>query len=385
MSTLRTASVLVGLLFVVACGASPGNRPVAAASAGPRATQTATSPSPVASPTAAGSPVFVAFDEHNNATGQPTITLSLMGGSVVATVNGRTVGDEHAIGAYLVIAADGSGNESVVDANGTVKPVAAAAARLLAASYPGPLVLDSSTAIIGCIQSTDGSCTADEINLTTGAVRQLLTAPGSGNVMQIGPSLTALDASTDLQTVWFREATATSLDIAAVNLQTGAVTRHALPGALLYGQDLAISRDGQWVAGHEDAGVDSNNVLTGHLHLIALATGNDADIQGTAPYVSGGRPPSIQFAPGGDTVAWWGEFNSGGLGTGVNVAPLGGVGKTVLSSYNSPGDETDGLFWNDSTTLVAQDSLGNVVTIDTATGTATPVMLTGGYLLGVIR
>jgi hypothetical protein len=386
MVKFRVAAVLVALAFVSGCGTTSGNKSVAQKSASPAVgspsatpSTASSTPSPAASPTPTVSgAVLVEFMDNHMIGRASTVTLYRVDGSVIASLDGHGVGDEHAIGAYLVMANDSSGAEWTVDTSGLIKSVAPAATKLLSTNTPGfPLVLDSTTAIVGCDQTATNVCTADEINLTTGAVRPLLTAPAliGQDAMSLGLSLTVLDASYDLQTVWFREVAhksgeSPSLDIAAVDRRTGQVTKHALPVALINEQDLAISRDGHWVAGHEEAGLDSNHVATRHLHLISVATGTDTDIQGTAPYLAGLRTPSIQFAPNGASVAWWGALNSGGAGRRLNVAPIGGVGKTMsLETNDLDASNLAAVFWLDATKLVAQSiPPGMTDSIDTGSG-----------------
>jgi hypothetical protein len=376
MFKFRSASAVVGLVFICACGSAPGGRPAAASSA-----------NPTTSPPNVNRTVLVSFEDDRQIGGQAKVIFTGMDGTMLATVPGQGVGDEHAMGAYLVTAADGSGAEWTVDPAGTVRPVAAAAAALLTVNKPGfPLIIDSTTAIIGCDPAPNLDCIADEVNMTTGAVGALLTAPSTGAAtMQLGPALTVLDVSSDLRTVWFREVaqqgSSGKLDIAAVDLRTDTVTRYPLPAALLYEQDLAISRDGKWVAGHEGAGLDSNKVATAHLHLVSLATGTDIDIQGSAPYVAGGHTPSIQFSPGGATLAWWGSLNSGGTGMRVNVASLGGVGTTLVNQA----EPLENVLWLDSNRLVVQDDHGAIFTIDAGTREVAGVNGTVQYLLAVLH
>lgn len=321
-------------------------------------------------------PVLVEFMDNGMVNGGTTITLYRPDGTVVASHVGRGLVNQHAIGAYIVLANDGS-QEWAVDTSGSIKSVSAAAARLLApGSSPGyPLILDTSTAIIGCDQGANGDCTAEEIDLATGAVRPLLHASTTmPDAMSLGPSLTVLDASYDGETVWLREVSrgsgaGPSVDIAAVDLRSGKVTNVTLPVALVNEQNLTISRDGKWVAGQEDAGVDVNNVVQQHLHLISLATGKDADIQGSAPYVAGLRPPSIQFAPDAGSVMWWGALSSG-PGIRVNVAAITGVGKTISVDGNDVASgNLSAVFWLDGTRLVVQSlPPGATVAIDKDTG-----------------
>ncbi len=246
MPTFRTASVLIGLLLC-ACGAASNPQH--------------------AEVTVTHDAVLVAFTEA-----PPTVTLMKLDGSVVATVPGSGINDERAVGAFLVVAADGSGKEWTVDASGAIKPVAPEAARLLQPQTAGnPLILDASTAIVGCVMSANGDCTAEEINLDTGAVRSLLTAPSTGPAeMALGRSLMVLGASSDLRTVWLRRITGAStgnghgptgqLEIVGVERRTGQVTNRALAAALVNEQDLTVSADGKWAAGQEEAGTNSNHL-----------------------------------------------------------------------------------------------------------------------------
>src|ERR1051326_485834 len=85
--------------------------------------------SPATSPTT--SPVLVTYT-----TSPATVKLVKYDGSVIATVPGYPVGDEIAVGAYVVMESETGGTERVVDATGAVKTVAPAAARLLTPDGP---------------------------------------------------------------------------------------------------------------------------------------------------------------------------------------------------------------------------------------------------------
>ncbi len=367
MPTFRTASVLIGLLLC-ACGAASNPQH--------------------AEVTVTHDAVLVAFTEA-----PPTVTLMKLDGSVVATVPGSGINDERAVGAFLVVAADGSGKEWTVDASGAIKPVAPEAARLLQPQTAGnPLILDASTAIVGCVMSANGDCTAEEINLDTGAVRSLLTAPSTGPAeMALGRSLMVLGASSDLRTVWLRRITGAStgnghgptgqLEIVGVERRTGQVTNRALPGALLNERDLMVSADGKLAAGQEEAGTNSNHLAIRHLHLVALATGADSDMQGAAPYLGGQRSPSILFAPGGATVAWWGGVDNGDSEWRINLTTVGGPVKTVPSNTNA--GRMSFVSWIDRNTLLVQQA-STTFTIDATSGGVKTMPASIPYLLTVL-
>lgn len=382
MFTLRKASTLAGLMLMCACGSTSGNNPVGA--------------NPAQAPRSANNPVFVGYQDNQMTTAKPNVILTTMDGTVVTTLQGQGVGDERAIGAYLVMASDGSGKEWTVDAAGAIKLVAPAAAKVLTLGNVGSVfILNSTSAIVGCSFAANGDCTAEQINLTTGAVRPLLTVAmiTGPAAMEIGPSLEVLDVSTDLHTVWFREVTGASdiypqgpagkLDIASVDLRTGTISKQALPAALLDERDLAISRDGKWVAGQEQAGTDGTNLAIRHLHVVSLVTGVDSDVQGTAPYVGGLRSPSIQFAPGGAAVLLWGGLNNGSANYGINVAPVGAVGKT-LATNSGYLDRVSTVFWVDTNRLLVQSMEGTfMINADTgAVVTHTPPV---PYVLTLLR
>jgi hypothetical protein len=273
------------------------------------------------------------------------------------------------------------------DQSGVIRDVAPAAAKLLGQGAGSLLVLSPTTAIIGCSQASNGDCTSEAIDLSNGAVRPLLTLANTSSTMRYGSSLTVMDVSNDLNTVWFREVTGATtspkLTLVAVDLSTGNTTRHDLPAALLDEQDLAISRDGLWVAGQEAAGTDSTNLALRHLHVVSVATGVDQDVQGNAVYVGGLRTPNILFAPDSSRVAWWGGVNNGDSPQRVNVATIGGSGKTVYPTDASTDvNGINGVFWLDGSTLVVVH--GGLMAMNADTGASDS--LPGGIdsLLGVL-
>jgi hypothetical protein len=383
MHAFRKAVAFVGLLVICACGAT--------------STKSATvspSPSPAASPSLSASPSPVI--ENPVLVGQSsnpsTVIVMRPDGSVIATLPGTGMADQHAVGAYLVVGSSVSGKAWSVDAAGVVKNVAPAAAELLAAyPYSPPLVVDSSTAIIGCVTSAQG-CSVERVDLSTGAVRTLLTVPAvTGQAaMGFGSSLTALDVSPDGSTVWLRRVSSVAgawrLSIVGVNVQTGSVTSHYLPDAM-GGRDLAISRDGTSVAGQEAAGTNSANLEIAHLHVFSLNTGVDSDVEGTAPYVAGWPPPgppTVVFAPDGGAVAWWGGFNNGDTDYRINLAAIGGTGKPLFRlDDHQPDAPMTAVYWLDPTTLVVQTTSGRPFSLDATTG-AIKALPTGLYTLSAV-
>src|SRR5438105_1807990 len=224
--------------------------------------------------------------------------------------------DQHAVGAYLIVAGAGSTKGWTVDAAGDVKDVAPAAVAILSPSTTGgwtpPLIVDSSTAVM--IRAGKNGLTANAVDLGTGAVRALLPEVPYTGVMSLS-ALTLLDVSGDRKTVWLSKITATGgitgrLEIIGINLLTGAVSSQGQANALA-GAELAITRDGKSLAGQEEAGTDSTHLAIRHLHVVTLGTNVDLDVQGTAPYVGEHRTPSVLFAPGGALVAWWGGLDNG--------------------------------------------------------------------------
>ena len=356
----------------------------------PTAVVSPASPAPSTSPQAGHEPVLIGYKQN-----PATITLFKTDGSVIKTMPGYPVGDERAIGAYLVMTKEAGGDESTVDADGVIKPVAPAAAKVLTPATPGyPIIVDHTTAIVGCARTSaeaqdNSACTAEVVNMATGEIRPLLVVPGTGAAsMQLGLSLTLLDISADLNTVWLRRITDASTghaDVVGIDLRTTAVKPYSLPVTLMPSQVLAISRDGTMVAGQEDAGTDPNRITVQHLHVASLLTGDEADVQGTAPYVAGGRPPQILFAPDGSAVAWWGSLNgafNSGRGDRLNVASTGRAGKTVWLD-GSEDLHVTGVSWLDRTTLIAQDET-DTVTIDVTTGAVERLKANFPYLLAVL-
>jgi len=390
MLTYRLASVVVVLLAVGACGSQS-----AASSA---------SPSPDRSPSTTN-PVIVGLDWHLN--GPSTVIVMKSDGSVVATrtLPATWLVDEHAVGAYMLVANDGSGKAWTVDASGAVTDVAPAAAAFLSPPANGgawapPLVVDSTTAVtVGW--PNQASMAAYEVDLRSGGVRTLLTAPETG-VTALAPALTVLDMSADRQTVWLRKVTSIGgtggeLDIVGVNLKTGAVSSQGRADAFASEQDLAISRDGKAVAGQEGFGIDANHLAIRHLHVISLGSKADTDLQGAAPYVGGQRSPSVLFAPGGASVAWWGGLDNGDNTFLVNVAVLGGAGRSLFR-LDSPGGtrELVSVMWADPTTLLVQTDTTTTpgsfqgsdlqaFTIDAASGVVKPLPAALHYVVAVLN
>lgn len=364
--------VILGLFSTSACQAPSG----------PSAVISPSPPTGSPSPQVRHDPVLVGYTLN-----PATITLFKVDGSVIKTMPGYPVGDEHAIGAYLVMTKETGGEEFTVDASGLTKPVVPAAAKILVPATPGyPIIVDHTTAIVGCAPQSNGSCTAEVVNMATGEVRPLLNVPGTGAAsMQLGLSLTLLNMSSDLDTIWLRRVTnaaAGQVDIVGIDLRNGAAKPLPLPAALMQSQALAISSDGTMIAGQEEAGTDPNRVIVQHLHVASLQTGKDIDVQGTAPYVAGGRPPEILFAPDGGNVAWWGSLNgafNSGPGQRLNVATQSGAGKTLWLDGTTNVHVT-AVSWLDRSTVLAQDE-AETVTIDVTTGAAERLHATFPYLL----
>lgn len=371
MSTFRFALAFVGVLLISACGSSATPTPVAGSSASPT------------SATTLGSAVLVGHSDNPS-----TVTLMRLDGTVVTFVPGVGVGDEHAVGAYLVVASDSSGKGWTVDASGVVRDVAPAAVAILSPSINGgwtpPLIVDSTTAVI--VRCTNDTCTANKVELSTGAVRPLLTVPQSRTIA-LSPPLTVLDVTPDRTTVWLGKlsagGTSGQLEIVGIDLLTGTISSLGQVNALA-GAEIAITRDGKSVAGQEVFGTDSTNLLIRHLHIVSLGTKVDSDMQGTAPYVGGQRSPSVLFAPGGASVAWWGGLNNGDTSFVVNVAALEGAGRTLYAPPNTNSMITlSGVFWVDPATLVVQNG-SQTLTINAATGAQTLVSWKLGYLDSVL-
>lgn len=353
MFTFRLASAFVLVLLVGACG-SPSTTGSAAASA---------SSSSRTAMARAESPVLIGLDWHLNS--PSTVILMRLDGSVIATrtLPATWLVDEHAVGAYMLVANDGSGKAWTVDAKGGVTDVAPAAAAFLLPPANGggwapPLIVDSATAVI-VGWSNQTSMAAYEVDLHSGAVRTLLTSPVPG-VMALAPALTVLDVSADRQTVWLRKVTSTGptsgeLDIVGIDLRTGTVSSQGRADAFAGEQDLAITRDGMSVASQEEFGTNGSNLAIRHLHVISLGSKVDSDLQGAAPYVGGQRSPSVLFAPGGASVAWWGGLDNGDNAFLVNVAVLGGSGRSLFRLDNPGGThELVTVMWADPATLLVQ-------------------------------
>src|SRR5579864_3668849 len=393
MFTFRLASAFVFLLLISACG-SPSTTSSAATLA-----------SPSTSVSIAGSPVIVGLDWHANS--PSTVLLMRLDGSVIATrtLPATWLVDEHAVGAYMLVANDGSGKAWTVDATGAVTDVAPAAAAFLSpptngGSWAPPLIVDSTTAVtVGWSDQT--TMAAYEVDLRSGAIRTLLTAPQTG-VMALAPALTVLDVSTDRQTVWLRKVTGIGgnngeLEIVGVDLRSGAISNQGRADAFADVQDLAITRDGKMVAGQEGFGTDLNNVAIRHLHVAPIGSQVDSDVQGVAPYVGGQRSPSVLFAPGGASVAWWGGLDNGDNAFLVNVALLRGTGRSLFRLDNAGGmHEMLTVMWADAATLLVQtDSTTtpgsfqgsdlHAFTVDSTSGTQRPLPAALHYVVAVLN
>ncbi|HSS61872.1 MAG TPA: hypothetical protein VLK30_10500 [Candidatus Limnocylindrales bacterium] len=352
-----------------------------------------------------GSPVLVGLDWHSNSAS--TVVLMKLDGSVIATrtLPATWLVDEHAVGAYMLVANDGSGKAWTVDATGAVTDVAPAAAALLSPPANGggwapPLIVDSTTAVtVGW--PTQASMAVYEVDLHSGGVRTLLTAPQTG-VMALAPALTVLDVSADRQTVWLRRVTPTGgtsgeLDIVGVDLRTGTVSSQGRADSFAGEQDLAITRDGKSVASQVEFGTDGSNLAFRHLHVISLGTKVDSDLQGAAPYVGGQRSPSVLFAPGGASVAWWGGLNNGGNAFLINVAVLGGTGQSLFRLDNPGGThELVTVMWADPATLLVQTDTTTTpgsfagsglqaFTVDATSGAQKPLPAALHYVVAVLN
>jgi hypothetical protein len=390
MFTFRLASAFVLLLLVGACGS-------------PSATKSASASS--SSPTSASSPVLVGLDWHLNA--PSTVIVMKLDGSVIATrtLPATWLVDEHAVGAYMLVANDGSGKAWTVDATGAVTDLAPAAAEFLSPPANGggwapPLIVDSTTAVtVGW--PTQTNMAAYEVDLRSGAIRTLLTAPQTG-VMALAPALTVLDVSADRQTVWLRKVTPTGgvsgeLDIVGISLRTGAVSSQGRADSFAGEQDLAITRDGKSVASQEEFGTNGSNLAIRHLHVISLGTKVDSDLQGDAPYVGGQRSPSVLFAPGGASVAWWGGLDNGDNAFLVNVAVVGGTGRSLFRLDNPGGThELVTVMWADPTTLLVQTDTTmtpgsfqgsdlHAFTMDATSGAQKPLPAALRYVVAVLN
>jgi hypothetical protein len=326
-------------------------------------------------------------------------------GSVIATrtLPATWLVDEHAVGAYMLVANDGSGKAWTVDATGAVTDVAPAAAAFLSPPANGggwtpPLIVDSTTAVtVGWQDQTN--LAAYEVDLRTGAARILLTAPTLG----MGPpALSVLDVSADRQTVWLRKVTSTGgntgqLQIVGIDLRSGTVNGRWQANAFVGEQDLAITRDGKSVAGQEGFGTDGNSLAIRHVHVVSLGSMVDTDLQGAAPYVGGQRSPSVLFAPSGASVAWWGGLDNGDNAFLVNVAALGGTGRSLFRLDNAGGThELVTVMWADAATLLVQTDTTTTpgsfqgsdlkaFTIDATTGAQTPLPAALHYVVAVLN
>lgn len=378
MLKFRLASAFVGLLLISACGSPSTAKPAAASSSNPTSASSAT---PAAS---FGNVVLV-----GHSVSPATVVLMRLDGSIMATLPGIGVVDQHAVGAYLVVSSSGSSKGWTVDASGVIKDVAPAAVAILSPPINGgwipPLIVDSTLAVI--VRSANDALTADAVDLRTGAVRSLLTAPYTG-VMAL-PALTVLDVSSDRKTVWLSKITSPGgstgrLEIFGIDLLTGAVSSQGLANALA-GAELAITRDGKSLAGQEEFPTASSQLAIRHLHVVSLDTKVDSDVQGTAPYVGGQRTPSVLFAPGGAAVAWWGGLNNGDRSFLINVATLVGAGRTLYypaqTDFKFP---ISGVFWVDPARLVVQNG-PETYTINASTGGQTSVSQELGYLDAVLN
>lgn len=385
MVKFRMAGAAVVLFLISACG-SPSTGQSAVASP---------SPSPTATPTSTKA-VLVGHSDN-----PPTVTLTSLDGSVVKTLPGVGAVDEHAVGAYLVLERLGSSKAWTVDASGAVRAVAPTAAAILSPPTNGggwtpPLIVDHSTAVI--VRCTNDTCTADAVDLLTGAVRPLLTAPQTHEMALT--ALTVLDVTSDRKTVWLSKVTPTGgitgrLEIVGINLQTGTVSSQGNANALA-GAEVAITPDGKSLAGQEDAGTNSNNLAIRHLHVVSLGTKVDSDVQGAASYAGEERSPSVLFAPGGASVAWWGGLDNGTRSFVANLAATDGAGRTLFSLNNNDGThEMVGVLWVDPTTMVVQTDTTTTpgsftgsdlqtFTINTVTGNQTLIPAKVKYLDGVL-
>lgn len=406
MLTLRVAGAIVGLLLATACQ-SQATPKVAAGVATPLTRSAPLTNIPATGPTTvteeSRNPVLVGLDQHWDS--PSTVILMRPDGSVVAkrTLPGTWLVGTHAPGAYLLVANDGSLKAWTIDASGEVRDVAAAAAAVLgtpgAGTAGGPLIVDSTTAVT--VRCVGGGCTADQLDLRTGAVRQLLTAARPTSLR--GSPLDVLDLAADGHTVWLRKTVSATnagapnhVEIVGVDLRTGSISTPGRSTSILDG-DLAITRDGTAVAGLEF--VPIGQYAAWHLHVSSLDTGTDTDLQGVAELASaysGSR--SIQFAPDGAAVAWWGPLNFGSSGgtTVVNVAERHGAGKTLWRATDTARNAIGGVFWLDRSTLVLQTDATTTpgvfqgsdlqtFTIDTTTGARRSLPKDLHYLVAVLR
>ncbi len=401
MLTLRMAGPIVGLLLAGACG-SPATHESTVALPRPL-TQSASPTTAPTAPVESRNPVLVGLDQHWDS--PSTVILMRPDGSVIAkrTLPGTWSVGQHAVGAYLLVANDGSHRAWTVDPTGNVGDVATAAAAILARpdgrTQGSPLIIDATTAVtVECVADT---CTADQLDLQTGAVRQLLTV-ARPNVMGNVP-LEVLDLASDGRTVWLRKSSsatsagaANRAEIVGIDLRTGSISTPGRWTSILDG-NLAIAPDGTFVAGLEFVSV--NQYAAGHLHVSSLDTGKDTDLQGAAALASGSSGSNwILFAPDGASVAWWGPLNFGPSGGTfvLNVAGLHGGGRTLWRTGNASLTEIANVIWLDPTTLLMQTDTTatpgafqgsdlQTFAIDTTTGTQRSLSKDLHYLVAVIH
>jgi hypothetical protein len=83
-------------------------------------------------------------------------------------------------------------------------------------------------------------------------------------------------------------------------------------------------------------------------------------------------------------VAWWGALNSGPPGQRLNIAALGGAGKTLWPQ--DPGDAGSDIaaFWLAPDKLVVQEGSGAALLLDPRTGAATPLPNISAYITAAI-
>lgn len=400
MRTLRLAGIILALLLAVGCQSTSTTKSTSAAPKSP-ALAPSTTASQAGSSTRSESPVLVELDRHGGSSS--TVTLLGPDGSVVAsrTLPGDWVVGEHAVGAYLLVSTDGSHRAWTIDAAGKVREVAAGAAEILSTPSVAStsLIVDFTTAVV--LRCRAEACSAERLDLRTGAVRELLTIAYLPNFK--GSPLTILDVTADRHTVWLREfvgpgfADPAHSDIVGVDLQSGVVTTPARSTAIL-DQDLVITPDGTAVAGLEP-GPSVGQYAVWHLHTTSLDGGVDADLQGTADLASAYTGlPCVLFAPDAGRVAWWGPLNppaASGPALAINVASRQGSGKTL---WRAPEFQTqiEGFFWLDPTTLLVQTDSSTTTgalqgaglhtfTIDTSAGAQRPFPKNLQFLVAVLR
>ena len=131
--------------------------------------------------------------------------------------------------------------------------------------------------------------------------------------------------------------------------------------------------------------------------VISLRSKVDSDLQGAAPYVGGQRSPSVLFAPGGASVAWWGGLDNGDNAFLVNVAVLGGTGRSLFRLDNPGGThELVTVMWADPTTLLVQTDTTttpgsfqgsdlHAFTMDATSGAQKPLPAALHYVVAVLN